>query len=1051
MNWEPDRRKLSDFRVLGSLLPCVVLLVGGLLPVTAANGQSFPPADPCASSPPNACADMSGWEPYWDEVVLALSPNYWGDLRVAVDYLQLDLPGSRFHIEGTVDTEGFTENDVVAIALNIHAEALNVSVRLCDYGQVRRFEGVPGSCLEFFEVDLNADRFRAWGTHTMDPSPWMSYSPPRPSELPASVTMTTGPAETCSEFGIEVFIGTSTVMADQDGGVITFVGSAAPPEVGGETIEAAPISSLVPVEQTVWNDYAKPGYLLVAFKQLDSTVQTSLANVGAELVDLDDEEPSTSLVLASVTPGTEVATMEMLVQDPNVDSVLPDLYVVPHWEPNDVYYIADQVEYLGPWPRDPITNRVTTVLGTLDMDQAWEGGGVPREGLGVTVAVVDSGVDFAHTDLDDNLIPGGDIIGSGLPQDSDGHGTNVAGIIAAEANFSWQQGSNEGIAGTAPKATIMPVRVFRTHPLDDLQDCIMNPLNCGGWREWHKGVRHARYNGADIINMSLGFPLVDSLVESWYRKTRWHRRLKRQVRLAYEEEGIFLVASSGNDGLVGWPNDRPNYPARHAWVEAVGATFHDPVAGTWGWADFSNVGVDLVAPGDFITSTQLNGGVARGLGGTSFASPHVAGVAALMIDRIPGIHNFEIREELRRTAEPMGAPGNDSPTGAGLLNAARAVGPAPFVPVGTVDIVAVPGPSGVGNRGWRGPIFYSPVKRFTAAGGLLSSFDSSVPGGWGTEVAAGNLDPSDSADEVVVAGVYGSPGTVSIYKVDGTLSASLPPVSASSSIHRRVAVGNVLKGQDLEVIVGEGPGGNNTVEVWADISGVGWTRMWMFNAFSGTTLDGEGVFVAAGDLDGDLEDELIVGAGPRNTMTRFVEVYDTTEWPGWLGETPPPGLPANTVGLDPTNPYGFRPWDVTHVGVPLSENAFDSPASVIVAAGDTDGDGRDEIIVGAGQSSSPEVRVFEFEDPASDPSLGLPTLRRKHRFHGHDPIAWSGVRVAAGDLDNDGVAEIVVSSDHGGGVHIRAFEEDGRRLFTRFSAFVPMFQSGVRVAVGSFQ
>lgn len=248
-------------------------------------------------------------------------------------------------------------------------------------------------------------------------------------------------------------------------------------------------------------------------------------------------------------------------------------------------------------------------------------------GEGVKVALLDSGLDPAHPDLRANYKGGYDFVNNDPePWDDNGHGTEVAGILAAaEDGF--------GIVGVAPKAELYAVKVLGGNAHGMISDVV-------------KGLEWAIAHGMQVVNMSLGTP-EDS------------RALREAVSAAWAA-GLVLVAPAGNEA------SSVLYPAAYPEVIAVSAT-----TATDRLAPFSNFGpeVDLAAPGEEIPTT-FPGGRYRLANGTSFAAPHVAGAAALLISS--GIRdNREVRARLEETAEDLGLPRAEQ--GFGLVDAARAV------------------------------------------------------------------------------------------------------------------------------------------------------------------------------------------------------------------------------------------------------------------------------------------------------------------------------------------------------------------------------------------
>ena len=281
---------------------------------------------------------------------------------------------------------------------------------------------------------------------------------------------------------------------------------------------------------------------------------------------------------------------------------------------------------------DPLRGRQWGLV-TVGAPAAWKA----ARGSGVVIAVVDSGVDLRHEDLRGTLTRGHDFVdGDDRPQDEEGHGTHVAGIAAAAA------GNGRGVAGVAPLARIMPVRV-----LDE------------------SGSGSAADVGADVINLSLGDlaqPLFgpafsEALDEAWSR-------------------GVIPVVAAGNEFLLS-----SGYAKEPALV--VSATDpHDGKPGyssgvgsaKWGMAAPGGAGSAAARPQDDVLSTYWRSGSRNAyayLAGTSMAAPHVAGAAAVL--RSLGLTHQETVDRLLGTARDLGPNGRDATYGHGRLDLAAAV------------------------------------------------------------------------------------------------------------------------------------------------------------------------------------------------------------------------------------------------------------------------------------------------------------------------------------------------------------------------------------------
>lgn len=219
------------------------------------------------------------------------------------------------------------------------------------------------------------------------------------------------------------------------------------------------------------------------------------------------------------------------------------------------------------------------------------------KGKGIKVAVLDTGCETAHPDLKDRIIGGrnftdDDRSNPDIYIDYNGHGTHVAGTIAAQENEA-------GVIGVAPEAGLLIVKV-------------LNKAGSGKYDWIIKGIHYAIEQKADIISMSLGGPTdVPEL----------HEAIKTAVN-----NNILVVCAAGNEGDGDDSTNEFAYPGAYNEVISVGAINLER-----GSSEFTNSHneIDLVAPGEGITSTYLNGKYAT-LSGTSMAAPHVSGALALI-------------------------------------------------------------------------------------------------------------------------------------------------------------------------------------------------------------------------------------------------------------------------------------------------------------------------------------------------------------------------------------------------------------------------------------
>ncbi len=285
-------------------------------------------------------------------------------------------------------------------------------------------------------------------------------------------------------------------------------------------------------------------------------------------------------------------------------------------------------------------------------------------GLGVKIGIIDSGVNYTHPDLDGVYAGGYDFVQSDAdPMDVYGHGTHVAGTACAEDN-------DFGVVGVAPNCALYSLRV-------------LNDDGVGQWSRVIAAMDWAVTNRLQVVNLSLG----SSKNPGTAVKTAFDNA---------EARGIVIVAAAGNSGNAVGKGSNIIYPAKYASVIAVGATDSADKR-----ASFSSTGseLEIMAPGVSVLSTWNDSTsphnpqptcdiVINGTcyyykygSGTSMASPHVAGVAALVIAKgvTDALSNGRINDDVRRimnsTAQDFGAPGRDPQYGYGLVNAAAAVAP----------------------------------------------------------------------------------------------------------------------------------------------------------------------------------------------------------------------------------------------------------------------------------------------------------------------------------------------------------------------------------------
>ncbi|MFN8632701.1 MAG: DUF5719 family protein [Chloroflexota bacterium] len=370
-----------------------------------------------------------------------------------------------------------------------------------------------------------------------------------------------------------------------------------------------------------------PGQIVVLLRDQENLDAFLDEIVGGDR-ELVDTIPELRAAVLGVPPGQEQAEIDALASDHRVltaerNALLRTMMV----------------------PDDPIYKEFQWDLRKIGMEAVWEATtGSPD----VVVAVLDTGVDEAHPDLEPNVLDGYDFVNDDPDAwDDSSHGTHVAGVIAALGN------NGEGTAGMAWKSKILPIKVLDSKGLGP--DAAVS-----------KGIIYAVENKARIINLSSGTPYQSRLLEE-------------AARFA-ERRGVMMVAAAGNSGDKG---NEVIYPAAYPTVMAVGATDEKDLAPAFSqrqpYVSIAAPGVDIPGPawrdagnGPYILHT-----------GTSAAAPHVSGLAALLLSVRSDLTPAQLRNIITSTADEVNPRASSSFLGAGRINAFKAVNSLSPVPVPT--------------------------------------------------------------------------------------------------------------------------------------------------------------------------------------------------------------------------------------------------------------------------------------------------------------------------------------------------------------------------------
>ncbi|MFE4691869.1 type VII secretion-associated serine protease mycosin [Streptomyces sp. NPDC056749] len=286
-------------------------------------------------------------------------------------------------------------------------------------------------------------------------------------------------------------------------------------------------------------------------------------------------------------------------------------------------------------------------LEALHTGGAWQ----TTKGEGITVAVLDTGVDDEHPDLAGQVLPGKDLVGFGAERGDRSwalHGTAMAGIIAGRGNGP---GQGDGVLGVAPEAKILPVRVIL-----ESGDPSRSKARESRGTALADGIRWATDHGADVINLSLGDDSESA-----------HPEPGEDAAVQYAlGKGVAVVASAGNSGDKG---DRASYPAAYPGVIAAAAVdrygTHAAFSTRRWYATVSAPGVDIVVAnpdGHYYIEW-----------GTSAASAYVSGAVALVRAAHPGLSPAQIKTLLTETAGNAPEGGRDDARGYGLVDPAAAI------------------------------------------------------------------------------------------------------------------------------------------------------------------------------------------------------------------------------------------------------------------------------------------------------------------------------------------------------------------------------------------
>ncbi|MDP3900117.1 MAG: S8 family serine peptidase [bacterium] len=634
-------------------------------------------------------------------------------------------------------------------------------------------------------------------------------------------------------------------------------------------------------------------------------------------------------------------------------------------------------------------------LQKIGAQQAWD---IEYNSSQVIIAVIDTGVDINHPDLRDNIwINKDEIPDNGIDDDKNGYIDDLNGWDfyhnVADPRPKFEDGFTDiGINHGTIVAGIIAAVGNNSFALSGVnwqaQIMPLKTLNDSGQgkvTDVIKSIDYAIDNGARIINLSfVGTQYSDSLAEAIGRA---------------HQAGIIVVAAAGNENEQGLGHSLDKDPMYPVCMDG-GSNMIIGVAATDDLdqkAVFSNYGsscIDIAAPGISIIGLSAYDPQREFLGekfdkyyqgywsGTSMSAPLVSGSFALLKSINPKLKRSEIINILLSSSDNIN---RINPQYANLLGAGRLnlKNAAQIVhqQLTSFNNYIVTAPQGK---------FVPMVKLFSdgSAKNEFNAYGENFFGG--AAVATGDID-GDGVDEIITGAGNGGGPHVRIFNNRGELKGQFFAYSENFRGGVNITTGDIDGDGVDEIITGAGNGGGPHVRIFnnrGELKG-------QFFAYNSDLRNG--VSAAAGDIDGDGVDEIITGAGS--------------------GTKPE----VRVFGADLKLKKSFFAYNENFRG------------GVNIAAGDVDGNGIDDIITGAKFGGGPHVRVFNHNGSV------------RSQFFAYDADFRGGVNIGIGDMDNNGVDEIITGAGVGGGPHVRVFNDQGK-LLNGFYAYDTVMNGGVSVS-----
>jgi len=772
-----------------------------------------------------------------------------------------------------------------------------------------------------------------------------------------------------------------------------------------------------------------------------SSFQAHFASLSTEeQEDVLDQNTITALERIAQINGVSYAEPDYRVQATDFDP-----------PPNDMYY-------QNQWALHNTGQTGGTPDADVDIPEAWE---FEQGDNSIVIAVVDSGVDYTHPDLNDNILrSGGAVIGYDFvnndsdPMDDYGHGTHCAGIIAAETDNSL------GIAGICTDCKILPVKFLNNRGSGWNSDAVL-------------ALQYAVDHGADVISNSWGGPAMSYAMQD-------------VINEAYDQN-IVVIAAAGNSSSSAFM-----YPASLDHVISVSATDHTDT-----FASYSNFGIriDISAPGTNILSTLLPGAYLSSTcndanfgsasdgyalcSGTSMAAPQVAGIAALIKAQNSNMTSPVLYERLYASVDDLGSAGWDQYYGYGRVNAGYAFDSS-YNPSYQYARITYPDNYQIfgGEIAIRGVVFASSFSHY-----IIETGYTLTPTLWGTE----GITLTNGGNQEILEGKLGSWDTQDVPEGTWTIRLTVYSTtgdSMSTSVY--VQTNNILETNfPLKTWHGSGArmGGQGIHTLVEDINSDGYKEImftgqttgplyavnyrgeilpgWPVSPTSGGAAypaaannlvvagyygDEIAAYNASGETVWEIESDNFVGAPPsigrlsggdiwgvfleeQNSRFNGYDLYSGSALPGWPtyyighsqefhtgalvdidddGEIEIITASGNTTaGMDvyALNGNGSIAWSLH----------FDrGEVHTFPTVGDVDGDGAIEIVIISTQPASPYANIVNILNTSGQ-------IERMWFMSG--TIGW-GTAPALADLNNDRIPEIIIQSE----THINVTDGFGQSL-----------------------